>query len=250
MEPIFSSDDIVKQMPEEGQKFMQVDTSFTELMAIVVDYPAVIPIARNEDHLDLLQRCEKLLDEVQKGLAAYLEKKRLFFPRFFFLSNDEMLEVCGHTAITPEMRGRYRPEPMPPFADFVAGLQILSETKDPTRVQPHLKKCFEGIQKLRFAPDLSINAMISAEGEQVPLKSVISTKNANGKVEEWLLQVEEVMFDSIHDVTRKVRHACRRISIMVSVRNVARSLDPRPHSVCACVTRGWQRTLQGHGRHG
>ena len=82
LEPIFSSDDIVKQMPEEGEKFRTVDGMWRAMMKSTHQAPAVIPIAREKERVDKLVECNTLLDAIQKGLAAYLEKKRLFFPRW------------------------------------------------------------------------------------------------------------------------------------------------------------------------
>uniref|UniRef100_A0A670KHQ4 Dynein axonemal heavy chain 3 n=1 Tax=Podarcis muralis TaxID=64176 RepID=A0A670KHQ4_PODMU len=167
LEPIFSSEDIIAQMPEEGRKFGIVDMYWKDIMVQAVNTRVLIATEQPK-MLDRLQEANMLLEDIQKGLNTYLEKKRLFFPRFFFLSNDELLE-------------------------------ILSETKDPLRVQPHLKKCFEGIAKLDFTENMEIIGMISSEKEIVPFIKTIYP----GMVEKWLSQVENMMLSSIRKVIER-----------------------------------------------
>ncbi|XP_021930622.1 dynein heavy chain 12, axonemal isoform X3 [Zootermopsis nevadensis] len=179
--PIFSSQDIVSQLPEEGKLFQNVDQSYRRLMNSLQKDSRVVETAGALSTSVILQECMADLEKVSEGVAAYLEEKRLVFPRFFFLSNDELLE-------------------------------ILSETKDPLRVQPHMKKCFEGIAKVGFDPDLNICAMFSGEGEIINFLQLISVAEARGSVEKWLNQVEEQMVVSLRSEIEKSYEAYPRCS--------------------------------------
>ncbi|XP_052028538.1 LOW QUALITY PROTEIN: dynein axonemal heavy chain 6 [Apodemus sylvaticus] len=182
LESIFNAPDIQRQLPAEAKMFLQVDKSWKEIMRKVNRLPNALRAATQPGLLETFQNNNALLDQIQKCLEAYLESKRVIFPRFYFLSNDELLE-------------------------------ILAQTRNPQAVQPHLRKCFDSISKLEFAlmpptegkiPGIDtepekvftndILAMLSPEGERVGLGKGLK---ARGNVEEWLGKVEEAMFTSL-----------------------------------------------------
>lgn len=109
--------------------------------------------------LESLKDANHLLEIVEKGLAEYLESKRIVFPRLFFLSDDELLE-------------------------------ILSQAKNPRAVQPHLRKCFENIAMLTFEEDNLITQMFSADEECVNLNPTLYPTK---QVENWLTILEDSM---------------------------------------------------------
>ncbi|XP_041639844.1 dynein heavy chain 1, axonemal [Cheilinus undulatus] len=165
LEPIFSSDDINQQLPVEGKKYQKMEQNWRRIMKSAFDNPKVIELCPDPGLLIKLKECNSKLEQVQKGLSEYLETKRGSFPRFYFLSDDELLE-------------------------------ILSQTKDPTAVQPHLRKCFENIARLQFQSDLQITHMYSGEGEEVKLFLPVWP---TGNVENWLMDVERSMKATLRD---------------------------------------------------
>ena len=157
---IFKDADIQRQLANEFKSFHDIDREYREWIRIIRDTPRVYQIAaQNEDALKSLASWDKRLENIQKALEIFLMGKRTQFPRFFFLSNDDLIE-------------------------------ILSLGKDPVGLQKHLNKLFENIYGLRLADNgHAIDAMISKEGETVPIQPVA----IRGPIEGWLKTLEQQM---------------------------------------------------------
>ncbi|OMJ85003.1 hypothetical protein SteCoe_13780 [Stentor coeruleus] len=175
LEPIFSSEDIQKRMPNEYRFFKQVDAFWKMTMDQTFKDPGIMD-ALSIDGSTLVQfkDANEKLDQIQKNMHQYLETKRTSFPRFFFLSDEDLLD-------------------------------ILSQTKDPLRVQEHLNKCFEAIDKVIFTEKQEVTHMISPEKEKVELINLIdvNSENNKGNVEYWMLEIEKTMYKTMKDIIKR-----------------------------------------------
>ncbi|ETV90921.1 hypothetical protein H310_14407 [Aphanomyces invadans] len=169
IENIFSAPDIQRQLPDASKVFAHVDLSWKAIMKRTNDAPLAIAAGSFPGIKETLAQHNMNLDKIQKSLEDYLETKRMAFPRFYFLSNDELLE-------------------------------ILAQSKNPHAVQPHLRKCFENLVQLEFGDgSVDMLAMISSEKERVPLGKNLK---ARGNVEDWLKALEVSMKASIYKLMK------------------------------------------------
>ncbi|KAI9141400.1 dynein heavy chain and region D6 of dynein motor-domain-containing protein [Paraphysoderma sedebokerense] len=185
LENIFvGADDIRKQLPKESAVFDVVNTKWIGIMHHIYADRKVLRTAREPNLVYLLTDMAAKLEKIQKSLDMYLETKRQFFPRFYFLSNDDLLEILG-------------------------------QAKEPNLIQSQLKKCFDGLTKLEVQESgvegrrhFEALGMYSADGEYVAFTNPVIME---GPVESWLSEVEQVMHTTLRKLLLNCLTAVRKV---------------------------------------
>ncbi|ESO12478.1 hypothetical protein HELRODRAFT_155577 [Helobdella robusta] len=173
LESIFiGSDDIRTQLPQDSERFDKIDVDFKELVKEVETTTQVLETTSRPRLYERLETIKDQLTLCEKALAEYLETKRLAFPRFYFVSAVDLLD-------------------------------ILSNGNQPSLVTRHLTKLFDSMAQLKFDDGkLSADdgvartaiAMWSKDDEFVHLSSPC---DCSGQVEVWLNRLLSCMRQTI-----------------------------------------------------
>ena len=162
LESIFlASEDIREQLPEDAKRFDAIDAAFREQMADACQNNNPIEVCMASGREEVFKKNFEMLELCQKSLGDYLEVKKKKFPRFYFISGADLVDILS--------KGRYAPN-----------------------VQPHFSKFTDATGFIDWAPDADgkltglARGCIAIDGEKFPYPE---PKMCEGAVEDWLLEL-------------------------------------------------------------
>ena len=153
-------------MPTEDGIFKKYDVIFKEDMARLNDNRNAIKGLLQEGFLEKLGLLQYNFEGIQKRLKMFLENKRGFFARFYFLPDNDLLEMIG-------------------------------SSKEPKKIMIHIGKIFEGIKDLGYNNDnkgprgksVEIESIKSSDGEEITIQAV----EVDSKIEIWIKKLLKAM---------------------------------------------------------
>ncbi|RDW80646.1 cytoplasmic dynein-like protein 1 heavy chain 1 [Coleophoma crateriformis] len=169
LEGVFTGNaDIKHLLPIESSRFQNINSEFFAVMKKVYKQPFVLDVLNISGVQKSLERLAELLNKIQKALGEYLEKERVSFPRFYFVGDEDLLEIIGNS-------------------------------NDTLRIAKHFKKMFAGLSGLIMDEEHLISGFTSKEGEEVRLKKEISLIKTP-KINDWLALLESSMKSTLAEL--------------------------------------------------
>ena len=147
-------------LPKEAAEYKAASAQWEQLLK---------NIKTNENSLEVCQQvreqvhhAKSAIESSVKGIDEMVNRMKQAFPRFYLVSNDELLEgfVC---------------------CDDLSKLP--------------LSKVFEGINKIETTANKEIKTIISKEGERLNLVEQVKTQGL--RIEDWLVNLERVMKETV-----------------------------------------------------
>jgi len=203
------SEEVKKELPKESEKFVGIDK---EVKAILKEGEAkkiAIIFCNQNNVFQRLEEVQKQLTLCEKALNDFMDSKRRAFPRFYFVSPADLLD-------------------------------ILSNGNAPPKVMCHMPKIFQAIETLYLKEDGErpiATGMETCVGKEIvtfpkPLKLV-------GKVENNLMDVIDCMKSSLNLIAAKsvvIQHTIPKDEWL--------RMDPAQISILVNMT-NWSRNVEG-----
>ena len=176
----FGSADIMNELSSDYNKFKTIDTEFTGLMKKVASKPLVLEVISIPNIKNILEeKLKTALERIQKALYNFLEKQRQNFARFYFIGDEDLLEIIGNS-------------------------------KDVFKITRHFNKMFAGMNSLICKDGNELLGMVSREFEEVPFEKSVKISD-DPVVYQWLRKVQEQMH---YTLATKLEKAVTEISGM------------------------------------